>query len=234
MINWIALSSIFTVGAVTLLAGGYLFLFWDRHSDGSANKEDDQVGLKLALYTFLLICLGLAAAGIDGLLGYLLAGAKDTRTLKSSLGAIIGGALVEGRSFSGIEPNRYRVETAQSLLGEVGSYPWEAVTAMEQAEFYGDPGRLYPQGWSMVHFLAASPEAKRNRQWGQILPTYFRALRSAWALERRRQAGGGSYQDAQRRARERARSQAFKGVDWIELEAAWRQHLSGLRRPSAR
>jgi hypothetical protein len=92
MINAIVLSMAFTVGAAALLAGGYFFIFWDRRSDDSPSKEDGQVGLKLAIYMFLIVCVGIAASGVDGLLGYLLSGAKATMLLKLSLGSIIAGA----------------------------------------------------------------------------------------------------------------------------------------------
>jgi hypothetical protein len=149
------------------------------------------------------------------------------------LAEYFGGAVIEGRRFSGIEPNRYRLEAARSLL-EGGAYPWAAATAMEQGEFYADPGRLYAQGWSMVHFLASSPEAQGRRAWSRILPTYFQTLRSAWSVERRRLTASGGAEPARRRARARAWAAAFEGVDWGKLEASWRLHLSSLRVPRAR
>lgn len=149
------------------------------------------------------------------------------------LAEYFGGAIVSGRRFSGIEPNRYRLETAQSLL-EQGAYSWYDTTRMEQAAYYADPVRLYAQGWSMTYFLAASAEARRHRVWSEILPTYLRTLRAAWLIERRRLAGGGSVESAMVRARQRAWSEAFQGVDWDELETAWRRHVAGLRMPSAR
>jgi len=99
------------------------------------------------------------------------------------LAEVYGGARVEGRRFSGLEPNRYRLHAAQALL-VAGAYPWEATTAMEQAEFYADATSLYAQGWSMAHFLVTSPEARRHPRWRTILPTYFRTLRGAWIAER--------------------------------------------------
>ncbi len=149
------------------------------------------------------------------------------------LAEYFGGARIDGWRFQGIEPNRYRLEAAQALL-EAGAYPWEAVTAMDQNAFYADAGRLYPQGWSMAYFLATAPDVQHHPSWGRILPTYFRALRSAWIIERRSLAGGGTVAQAQERARARARAEAFRGVDWEEIEGAWRRYLAGLRMPTAR
>lgn len=149
------------------------------------------------------------------------------------LAEYFGGARMDGRRFLGVEPNRYRLPVARALARE-GAYPWEGVTGFEQSEFYADSGRLYPQAWSMVHFLASSPTARRHRRWSAILPAYFRALRAGWTVERRRLTGGGSVEDARRRARERARAKAFEGVDWDELEEAWRRHVAGLETPEAR
>lgn len=143
------------------------------------------------------------------------------------------GALVEGRRFAGVEPNRYRLASAKALL-ESGAYPLRAIAEMDQAAFYADPGRLYAQAWSLVHFLATSQEAERGTPWSPVLPTYLESLRASWLVERRNLAPGGGSQAARRRARARASEQAFKGVDWGELESAWRQHLAGLELPRAR
>jgi Protein of unknown function (DUF1570) len=145
-----------------------------------------------------------------------------------------GGARLDGRSFRGVEPNRYRLENAQALLTQGSAYPWATVTTLEQQEFYADSARLYAQGWSMVHFLASSAEAQRHPDWRGILPTYFRNLRGAWTYERRRLGPQSSVEAARRRARERARSVAFEDVDLAKLEAAWRRYLGSLRMPSAR
>ncbi len=146
----------FTVGAAALLAGGYFFIFWDRRSDDSANKEDNQVGLKLTLYMFLVICLGTAAAGIDGLLGYLLSGAKATPVLKASMASVIAGAgLFAGIFFMFVprtntkdfpKAERYAVGLVAVLAGIVtimsfngllqalfGGAKWKQVTAFEIA-----------------------------------------------------------------------------------------------------
>lgn len=143
------------------------------------------------------------------------------------------GALVEGRRFTGVEPNRYRLASARALL-KGGAYPWQAVIAMDQGAFYSDPGRLYAQAWSMVHFLATLPEVGHNRTWSAVLPTYLESLRASWLVERRRLAPGDSPAAARQRARTQACSAAFRGVEWAELEAAWRRHLAGLELPRAR
>ncbi len=145
-----------------------------------------------------------------------------------------GGAVIDRGRVGKIEPNRYRLESAQEALREGHTYPWEVVTGLDREQFYADSATLYPQAWSMVHFLATSPQVRRDRRWSEILPTYFRTLRGAWNAERRRLTGGGSVEDARARARRRAAEAAFAGVDWGELEEAWARHLEGLRLPRAR
>ena len=63
----------------------------------------------------------------------------------------------------------------------------------------------------------------------------MRALRSAWVRESKRDAHtSGEVAAAMERARREAQAAAFDGVDWAELEEAWRGHVLGLRRPETR
>ena len=64
------------VAAAAVLVLGYFYIFWDKRKDDSACKEDGQVGLKLVLYTLMIVSLAIATGGVDGILSWLLAGAK--------------------------------------------------------------------------------------------------------------------------------------------------------------
>ena len=68
--------------AVLLL--GYFYIFWDRRKDTSPNQGDGQVGIKLVLYTLLLVSLGLAVGAIESILGYILAAGKNHDGLKGA------------------------------------------------------------------------------------------------------------------------------------------------------
>ncbi len=64
------------VAAAAVLVLGYFYIFWDKRKDESSNKDDGQAGLKLVLYTLLIVSLGIAAGGVNSVLSWLLAGAK--------------------------------------------------------------------------------------------------------------------------------------------------------------
>lgn len=145
-----------------------------------------------------------------------------------------GGAEMWGTRVRSVGPNPFSLPAMQTILKEGKDYPFELVTGLSQKELYADPQTLYPQSWSMVHFLATSPDVRSRRQWSGILETYFRTLRSAWASERLTLAGGGNYADAQQRARRAAQKAAFKDVDFVPLEEAWRRHVNGLSAPDAK
>lgn len=62
--------------AIGLVVLGYFFIFWERRRDDSPMKDDEHAHLKLTLYALMIVALGVAAAGLADVLGYLLSGAK--------------------------------------------------------------------------------------------------------------------------------------------------------------
>jgi hypothetical protein len=85
-----------SVGAPTLLVLAYLFTAWERRREG-ADDSDTQVGLKLVLYTLMVVALGMAASGLSAAAFWLVSGTQaGFDTLKGGLGSIIagGGVLV--------------------------------------------------------------------------------------------------------------------------------------------
>ena len=91
------LGSLLIAGSVAVLTLGYFYLFWDRRKDDSPNKDDGQVGIKLALFTMLLVGLGIAAGGVETILGYVLAGAKNVTgqrnagPIKAGIASLVAG-----------------------------------------------------------------------------------------------------------------------------------------------
>ncbi|MEM9494297.1 MAG: hypothetical protein AAGC55_34445, partial [Myxococcota bacterium] len=87
--------------AIAVLFFGYFYIFWDKRNDESKNKDDGQVGLKLVLYALILVALAIAVGGLQGILGWLLSGAKGgSGPIKAGLAHIVaGGAGIAGIMF---------------------------------------------------------------------------------------------------------------------------------------
>ena len=100
---------------------------------------------------------------------------------------------------------------------------------MEKSRYY-DKGQGYAQGWSMVYFLRTSKDVQKRPQWASILPTYFDTLKAAYAEELAKLTPDAAADPAKKtaagaRARERAVTAAFNGVDLGEIESAWKAFL---------
>jgi hypothetical protein len=86
--------SVFSIGAPAFLAFAYFFLVWDARRADSPNKDDGQIGLKLALYFFIIVGVSFAASGLAKVLHYALSGAKTgTPELKAGLAGLIAGVV---------------------------------------------------------------------------------------------------------------------------------------------
>ena len=75
----------------------YLAIILDRRRDGSPSKDDNHVGIKLAILGLAMTALGIAAMGTAGLLAYVLGGFKGgSGPIKDALPPILvgGGVLV--------------------------------------------------------------------------------------------------------------------------------------------
>ena len=93
-----ALSAIIGLTPVTLapafLVLAYFFIVWDSRQPDSPNKDDTQIGLKLVLYVFVLVAVGLLMVGATMLLHYLLSGAKvDSSFVKVAVALLITGGV---------------------------------------------------------------------------------------------------------------------------------------------
>ncbi len=91
--------SMLIAGSFAVFLLGYFYIFWDRRRDQSLNASDSQVGLKLVLYTLLLVSLGLAVGAIEDILGYILAagrnqlGEKGAGPLKMGIASLVAGGV---------------------------------------------------------------------------------------------------------------------------------------------
>jgi hypothetical protein len=82
------------VAALGFLLLAYFFLVWDARRSDSPNKDDGQIGLKVALYALMIVGIGIAAGGLSTLLHYALSGAKTgSGQLKVGLAHLIGGVV---------------------------------------------------------------------------------------------------------------------------------------------
>lgn len=93
-----ALSAFIGLTPVTLapafLVLAYFFIVWDSRQPDSPNKDDTQIGLKLVLYVFVLVAVGLLMVGATLLLHYMLSGFKiDTEYVKLAVALLITGGL---------------------------------------------------------------------------------------------------------------------------------------------
>lgn len=141
-------------------------------------------------------------------------------------GDFFGGARVHGELQS-IGPNPMRVDDVQKAVQFGRNVPWKDIVTFEQSRFMQDAGIHYPQSWSMIYFLRTSPEVQKRAEWRNILPSYFDELKKAWSEEKVALELAGDQNDwekrwkAGKRARSRALSVAFTGVDYDEIDSAW-------------
>ena len=80
--------------AIVFVGASYFILTLDRARANSPSKDDTQAGIKVVLYGLILAGIVTAIAGLDGLVGYMLAGFKGgSGPVKFALPSIIVGAL---------------------------------------------------------------------------------------------------------------------------------------------
>jgi hypothetical protein len=149
-------------------------------------------------------------------------------------GDYFSGAVVYHRSkkVKKIGPNPWRVARIRAAVEADRHVPLEKLVHAEKKEYYKDGPLYYAEGWSFVYFLNTDKAAQRRKDWQAILPTYFETLKASYfeklqelaedaTLEVREIAGA--------TAREVAVEAAFQGVDYEELEAAWKKFVLKLR-----
>lgn len=111
-----------------------------------------------------------------------------------------------------LEKFSWRKDLIAQSVKEGKFVPLEKFVKMSQGEYYSsqeehgtDIGIHYAQGWSFIYFLRTGKQKNAkgwDPSWETILDTYFRTLGATGDLEQ-------------------SVNQAFQGVDWQKLTAAW-------------
>lgn len=79
--------------ALAFLVGAYFFAVWDSRREGA--EVDQQVGIKIVLFTLALAALAIASGGATTLLHYMASGAKTgSSNIKSGLAGLVSGGLI--------------------------------------------------------------------------------------------------------------------------------------------
>jgi hypothetical protein len=107
-------------------------------------------------------------------------------------------------------PFDWRTGTIKETLRQDNHVPLKQFVRWTQGEYYGNNdlgasgGDNYAQGWSFIFFLRHGKGKPKgwNKAWDGILDTYLDTLASTGDLDK-------------------AVDEAFKGVDWNELEECW-------------
>jgi hypothetical protein len=145
-------------------------------------------------------------------------------------GDYFSGAVIVNGKLKEIGVNPWRCDTIKEAVSLDKHIPWKEIIKYEQREYY-DPTKVYicyAQGWAMVYFLNKSKDVAKNPAWKKILPTYFDTLKSAYKEEldklpeEARKPGTRGAAEAGYRARTRANEAAFAGVDFDQIETAWK------------
>jgi hypothetical protein len=149
-------------------------------------------------------------------------------------GDYFSGAKITGGKFKGIDVNPWRVEFIQEAIRAKQYVPWQQITRYEQHEYYRRAGLCYAQGWSMIYFLRESKEAQNHPVWSKILDTYFNVLKEEYnkaVAELGEKPSDFDKERAGEKARKLAVDKAFEGVDYFEIEEAWKAFTLGLKVP---
>ena len=128
-----------------------------------------------------------------------------------------------------------------------GYTPLQDFTSFTQGDYYAYPSVSYAQGWSLIYFLReiVPKKADWNAKWGRILDVYFKTLQGTLAVTPpsggKLAPGGATKPDdpapgapgpAPARTAggnvDEAMRAAFQGVDWNELEAAWKSSIASV------
>jgi hypothetical protein len=155
-------------------------------------------------------------------------------------GDYFSGALISGGKYKKMQVNPWRIEYIQQAIRDKQYVPWKEITSYEQAQYYRRAGLCYAQGWSMIYFLRESKAARDHEVWSKILDTYFNVMKDEFQkgiAEAKEGQEEGYEVDPTRKfiigkaARDVAVEKAFEGVDWFEIEEAWKEFTLSLKVP---
>ncbi len=114
-----------------------------------------------------------------------------------------------------LKTNLWRRDTIKEAVRKNEHIPLKDFVRLTQAEYYGQNkwnvggGQNYAQGWSLIYFLRTGKKSNAkgwNDAWDGILDNYFRVLALSGDLDQ-------------------AVTEAFLGIDFDELEAAWKDFV---------
>jgi hypothetical protein len=136
-----------------------------------------------------------------------------------------------------IEPSPWRIHTAKDMCEfGVGFISLREILEAERAVFY-NPARIrffYAGAWSFLYFLQTAKEVAAHAAWSKLLPTYFTAMKEAYAAELAKAGAQPSLEQkaiAGFGARKAALKQALAGIDVAELERAWKKWVVDMKDP---
>jgi len=177
-----ALQAMLIIAGFAVLVLGYFYITWDKRRDDSPNKEDGQVGLKLAIYALMLVSLGLFAGALADVLGYVISGAKGgSVVIKSGIASILAGGGGFAAGFLLLLPRTNTVQFGQAERFAVGS----AMLAAVLAAVFGAQEALQqlfgvgPAGWQPKAYAIA--EAAVAGALAFLATSRFGAL-SGWVI----------------------------------------------------
>jgi len=123
--------------AVLFIGASYFIITLDRTRANSPSKDDTQVGIKLVIWAFIIAGVGLAAAGVDGILSFALGGFKGgSMGIRAALAPIIVGAgvvVLFGIVFLSKTNNATQKQPERYALGVMGfAYGIQAIFELTQ------------------------------------------------------------------------------------------------------
>lgn len=94
--------------------------------------------------------------------------------------------------------NWHRLRSVRRALEDGQTVSFERLMDFKQPDYYANPGVFYAQGWSMVHFLLQSPDARRR----ELIPRLLRDFKDTKNFVK-------------------STDKVFKGLDLAALDAEW-------------
>ncbi len=104
----------------------------------------------------------------------------------------------EAHGFRLGDMNWHRLRSVRRALEDGLTVTFERLMEFKQPDYYANPGVFYAQGWSMVHFLLRSPDAKRR----ELIPRLLKDFKDTKNFVK-------------------STDKVFKGLDLVELDKEW-------------
>lgn len=104
--------------------------------------------------------------------------------------------------------SKMRLRGIQLQVRTKTTVPWSQIVTWHKDKFYGPRASYYyAQAWSMIDFLRRGNRSRGyQKEWSNILPTYIKVALAT-------------------KDTKKAVEEAFKGVDWGQLEESWKNYV---------